>query len=534
MSVRTDPIQTIDLTLGNDTADAMREHAMFLPSCSSFYVKTISGAHGNKRMPKGLVNGMDSLNYMLKDRGLFYYKYNLYSAGHAILDLEKSKKSESMIWNRSPGTLVLGDSGGYQIASGTGHVSFDWGDLKSDKSNNTRKLVLEWQEALCDAAMTLDVPTRAIGNAEKTGITSFQQCLDATLINLNYIANNRTGPEKCRFLNVLQGRTEEETDIWYDTVKDYDFEGWAFAGVHAYGLYTTLKRLIKLRDDGKLNRTQNWIHILGNTRLLNAGPFTQIQRAIRKHMNIPDFIVSYDSASSFLAVAKGQGYTGFTMSNSYSDVKKLIVKKGTESEVDDLFDFATGESIYERRVQSRSRFNYNMDAMPDDKMKKYVGSDVLDVRFPWQSPLAERILMSDICVSNDPKKKTSWDTFSYALIMCHNVYVQIRGVQEAIRIWDLPGEMCLGWMDLEAYEARETVKEILDLAFVSQTPFSDIEKRVLGVKRKLLNSFAGTTMGNKKTAEEESWNSMTGNDITIEEPELLAEIVDDRSENNNE
>lgn len=527
MSVRTDPIQTIDLTLGNDVGDPANEHAMFLPSCSSFYVKTISGAHGNKRMPKGLVNGMDSLNYMLKDKSLFYYKYNLYSAGHACLDLEKSKQSESMIWNRSPGTVVLGDSGGYQIASGTGNVSFDWKDLKGKKSNATRTQVLAWQEAICDAAMTLDVPTRAIGNSEKTGITSFQQCLDATLMNLKFIDKHRQGPDVCKFLNVLQGRSEEETDSWYDAVKGFECEGWAFAGVHAYGLYATLKRIIKLRDDKKLSKKQHWIHILGNTRLLNAGPFTQIQRALRKSLDAPNFIVSYDSASSFLAVAKGQGYTGYTMSNSYSDTRTIITKKGTEAEVDDLFDFSVGETILERKVNFRSRFNYNMDAMPDDKLKKYVGTPALDVRFPWQSPLAERILMSDICVSNDPKKKTSWDTFSYALMMCHNVYLQIKGIQEAVRIWDLPGEMCLGWMDPEAYEARETVKEILNQAFESETPFSLIDQKLLTPKRKLLNSFAGTSMGNKMNADEESWKSLT--EDSEEESEIAKEILNTRS-----
>jgi len=524
MSVRTDPIVTEDITLGNDTADPMREHAMFLPSCSSFYVKTISGAHGQKRMPKGLVNGMDSINYMLKDRGLFYYKYNLYSAGHACLDLERSKTLESMIWNRSPGTVVLGDSGGYQIASGTGHVKLDWKDLNSEKSNATRKAVLDWHEALCDAAMTLDVPTRAVDNYLKTGIKSFDECLDATIINLKYIDKHRQGPEKCRFLNVLQGRTDEETEVWYQKVKDFEFEGWAFAGVNAYGLHSTLKKLIKLRDDNKLNKRQNWIHILGNTRMLNAGPFTQIQRAVRKHMDIQDFIVSYDSASSFLAVAKGQGYTGFTMTNAYTDVKKEILKRGTLEQVEDLFDFSIEPEIWERRVVSRSKFNYNMDVMPDDKMKEFVGTDALDVRFPWQSPLAERILMSDICVNNDPNKKTSWDTLSYALMMCHNVYLQIKGVQEAIRIWDLPGKMCLGWMDMEAYEARETIKEVLNEAFVRETPYSLIDKKLLAPKRKLLNSFAGTSKGNKLVAED-AWHQMTDKDAVIAEDEdLLAEF----------
>jgi hypothetical protein len=42
----------------------------------------------------------------------------LYSGGHANLDLAEPDTSEDMVRNRDPNTLMLGDSGGFQIAKG--------------------------------------------------------------------------------------------------------------------------------------------------------------------------------------------------------------------------------------------------------------------------------------------------------------------------------------------------------------------------------------------------------------------------------
>jgi hypothetical protein len=42
----------------------------------------------------------------------------LYSGGHANLDLNKQDWSEDMVRSREAGTVMLGDSGGFQIAKG--------------------------------------------------------------------------------------------------------------------------------------------------------------------------------------------------------------------------------------------------------------------------------------------------------------------------------------------------------------------------------------------------------------------------------
>jgi hypothetical protein len=74
-----------------------------------------------------------------------------------------------------------------------------------------------------------------------------------------------------------------------------------------------------------------------------------------------------------------------------------------------------------------------MEKAPDDKKLK--GSNIA---FPFKSAIGERLNMGDVCWygegdlnKNNKEGKTSWDSFSYALMMAHNVYNHIRAVQIA-------------------------------------------------------------------------------------------------------
>ena len=110
------------------------DYATFLPSISSVYSKFCSGYYKitpegprNGKQPAGLPDGFKSLDFLDEDKGLFYYKDGLYSAGHAFLKREKSWIDESMVQQRDRSkTWIVGDSGGYQIARGI--LKFDWKD----------------------------------------------------------------------------------------------------------------------------------------------------------------------------------------------------------------------------------------------------------------------------------------------------------------------------------------------------------------------------------------------------------------------
>ena len=103
-----------------------RDYAIFLPAISSFYVKQLEKLQkeGAPRVPEGLELGHEGMDFLKDIDTYYYYPWGLYSAGHAQLDLDKLD-GEPMITDRDRSkTLILGDSGGFQIA--TGVIKMDW------------------------------------------------------------------------------------------------------------------------------------------------------------------------------------------------------------------------------------------------------------------------------------------------------------------------------------------------------------------------------------------------------------------------
>jgi hypothetical protein len=79
-------------------------------------------------------------------------------------------------------------------------------------------------------------------------------------------------------------------------------------GQNMCDVHLVLKRLVALRFDGLLETgKQDWMHFLGTSKLEWATLLTDIQRAVRKYHN-PNFTISFDCASPFLATANGQIY----------------------------------------------------------------------------------------------------------------------------------------------------------------------------------------------------------------------------------
>jgi hypothetical protein len=63
--------------------------------------------------------------------------------------------------------------------------------------------------------------------------------------------------------------TAQQTDIWYDVVKHFEFEGWAFAGVLRHNFFILCRRIIKMAHENKI-QDQNWIDVLGTNELQSA------------------------------------------------------------------------------------------------------------------------------------------------------------------------------------------------------------------------------------------------------------------------
>jgi len=462
-----------EFTQDNLTAK-QNDYAIFLPAISSFYGSYIGRQRTSEyvekaRMPKGIPD-MEQLNWLNAQKGLFPYRWSLYSAGHANLDLTKSDPKEDMVRNREVDTVMLADSGGFQIAKGV--WPGEWKDptspevaalmaaavakgielrpvldsngnprvdkngnpkvvkinhareyqAKLDAAKKMRETVLKWQMGIATYGLTMDIPTWTFRDpkaAAASGITSYDDAVNATKYNNEYWIANRYGDTK--ILNVLQGGSHDEADRWYHAMKDYcdpkkydkHFNGWGMGGQNMCDVELVLKRLVHLIHDGLLETgVHDWMHFLGTSKLEWAVLLTVIQRAVRKYHN-PSFTISFDCASPFLATANGQLYHNIT-------------------------------------CEHRSKWSYQMSPTVDNK--KYatdnrlfgnaVRQDGIHSMFE-DSPISSRLKVSDVCYYKPgmlnkigKEGKTSWDSFSYALLMGHNVWMHIEAVQRANRAFD--------------------------------------------------------------------------------------------------
>jgi hypothetical protein len=465
------------------------DYAVFLPAISGFYA-TFIGKQRNEayvdpaRFPQGLTD-MEQMNWLNPTKSLFPYKWSLYSGGHANLDLTKPDWSEDMVRNRDPNTLVLGDSGGFQIAKGL------WeGDWKANsgcpKAQAKREAVLKWLDGIADYGMTLDIPTWVIHDknaGEKCKITTLKEAVDATKFNNEYFMKHRKGIKNggMKVLNVLQGANHKDADEWYELMKDYcdpakypdtHFNGWSMGGQNMCDVHLVLRRLITLKYDNLLQEgVHDWMHFLGTSKLEWAVLLTVIQRAVRKYVN-PKFTISFDCASPFLATANGQVY-------------------------------------FENVFPNNGKWSYRMAPSADNKKyaldtRKWSQGVVADGIYPrWEdSPLSNLLQMKDICIykpgvlkagvedtvenrlvaenydvlpdlnKNGKWGKTSWDSFSYALLMGHNVWMHLTAVQEANRRFDA-GEHPA--MMRSSGPGREYFEELVEAIFAAPDKETSME-----------------------------------------------------------
>ncbi len=403
------------------------EWALFLPAMSSFFITGLGKQREGEqyfpaaRIPQGFNGDVECLNFLNSTQGLYKYKWALYSAGHANLDINDPAPSESVIRKREAGTFMLGDSGGFQIMKGQWPA--DWKDPNCPKAMKQRQLVLKWMDTYMDYGMCLDVPTQTLRNRhllDKHGISTIEEAVRATHINNEYFINNRDG--SCKLLNVLQGLTHTQSDEWYEEMKKYcdpkqypdnHFNGWAFGGQNKVDIHLTLKRIVGIIHDGLLETGKHdLIHCLGTSILEYAVLFTDIQRAIRKYHN-PNLQITFDCASPFYSAAKGLAYF---KTNIVHDKKwSYSMEKTAENK---------------NYAQDNRKFK---DAVIADGVHKYF----------QDSPITDRMLIRDLCYrgkgfigQHGKETKTSWDTLSYTLLQAHNVYQHIVAVQEANRQYE--------------------------------------------------------------------------------------------------
>ncbi|MBT4207359.1 hypothetical protein HOE22_03340 [Candidatus Woesearchaeota archaeon] len=205
--------------------------------------------------------------------------------------------------------LVMGDSGGYQIASGA---------IKWDMS--IRERIFKWLEHNSDIAMNLDIPPKI----KYEGM--YEECLKISKDNFKYFADNQSG--NTDFLNVVQGTNDLEYINWYNEMKDYPFQGWAVGG-GGRNVFTFMSGVMSLLQGGEhLKDTNKYFHILGISKIKDFLMLNQLQKSLNEIGS--DIVVTTDSSSPDRAVVFGSYY------HSY-DFKKAVFRSINVPKYDDSF-----------------------------------------------------------------------------------------------------------------------------------------------------------------------------------------------------
>ena len=503
------------------------EWALFLPAVSSFYISGLGKQREGEpyfdtaRIPAAFNGDVEKLNFLNSKEGLYYYKWGLYSAGHANLDTTVDDHNESIIRKREEGTFMLGDSGGFQILKCQWPA--DWKDPNCPRAMKKRKAVLNWMDTYMDYGMCLDIPSQSLTTFHikdpKTGtsahgISTIEEAIAATHINNEYFVANRNG--KCKFLNVLQGRNHDQSDDWYNEMKKYcdpniypknHFNGWAFGGQNKIDIHLMLTRMIDIIHDGLLQEGKHdLIHCLGTSILEYAVLFTDIQKAIRKYHN-PKLQITFDCASPFYSAAKGLAYFNTTIEHdkkwSYQMEKTIDGKKYGVAQ--------QGQPGGDQRKFS--------DAVINDGVHKTFTN----------SPVTDKLVLRDVCYrgkgflgAHQKETKTSWDTLSYTLIQSHNVWMHMNAVQEANRRYE---QGVVPKMIVHKFEGTKFFSSIVDEIFSKKTKQEAID--LINYHDSYWKQFQSGSQGisGKKTV-----NAMTMFDKLFSfeevEPEYDEEILD--------
>jgi hypothetical protein len=228
---------------------------------------------------------------------------------------------------------------------------------------------------------------------------------------------------------------------------DQPFEGWAMGGQNMCDVHLVLRRLVQLRFDGLLEKgLHDWMHFLGTSKLEWACLLTDIQRAVRKYHN-EQFTISFDCASPFLASANGQIYIQTEITDREKWVYRMV------------------PSVDDKKYSTDTR-RFRDAVLQDNLFKAFT-----------ESPISQRCTIKDICIYKpgdlnkiNKEGKTSWDSFSYAIQMGHNVWSHLTAVQSANREYDtgkMPAMMHSETADKKTPRnyGTNTFREIADLIF---------------------------------------------------------------------
>lgn len=389
-----------------------RDYAIYLPSLQSPYASFATKREIDVR------DGDLPSDFRIKDLDFFNPNSRLWSCGYALYSAgqftDSQLGSDIVAYRDRSKSVVFGDSGGYQLGKGSitnrdekaaldRYATDPVQQVAKWHTTGFRERTLEFLDLYCDYSMTLDMPLWArkpdalLGSDDKKGSSQLrnlevEQLIQLSVDNLRYFADNRgrNHGKGTKFLSVLQDDGGGTGDLWYDAVKDFEFEGWALAGQFSR-LPQTMQLLRRLLDENRLEKTE-WVHVLQNSPPIMTALYTAVQRSLSKAVG-HKITLSCDSSSPHQAAGKNR-------------------------------------ALYRRPeyTSKLSSWRMNLDEIPQNIQ---VAKGRAPVPMPADSPLAKFFTINDLVYHDDPYQHSFVDPLSEHLIVNHNIYTFHVTAQES-------------------------------------------------------------------------------------------------------
>lgn len=394
--------------MAEDLPARVKDFAIYLPAIQHQNAcRLASSGQDIRNLPTFPNMTWGDLDWLAPDNKHWHYKWALASAGHFTYG-----NQSNVIVHRHPDTVIVGDSGGFQIATGAMKETKDWSGLPAAEiirrwtQSDICHQVVSWLDANCTCSMTIDIPLW-IRSEDRTSspfhCLTETELIAVTVENLKLIDTIRDRKTGTKFLNVLQAASAKgdvadslrSEEAWFDAVKAFEFEGWAIGGDvgRRGGFGRFLRRMLILKNDGLLSPPRNWCHVLGIGTPMWSVFLTAIQRAVRCHAANPDFVISHDSATPYSIAGKTQEYA---------------------------IPAVLGENLQDWTIkQGKLESSYAVANAPRP------------LPFPAISPIAGSLDLQDLVIKKDKFEQKRTDTLSDALLVNHNVYVYVTSMIRA-------------------------------------------------------------------------------------------------------
>lgn len=281
-------------------------HSIYFPAI------TVFSTYGCVTNKEDILDKKKNFRFWDKDNGIYFYPFILSSAGHN----HKHNQIELSGFDKK-NNIIIGDSGGFQIA--TGVVEY---------SDSLREKIFNWLEENTNYAINLDLPPFVSSSTQNATESLFHERRHQTVENMKYFEKHQSG--KTKYLNVLHGRNIDQLEVWYDSVKDFNFEGGWSIGSASHHIYNVLLSFFFLYSKGELKKHSGkkaLFHILGFSKEEAVIVEYIQQKLIEKGIEVN---ITFDSSNPNLSSTFGSYYMfekncgKLTINKAFFDDKKNL------------------------------------------------------------------------------------------------------------------------------------------------------------------------------------------------------------------